>query len=68
MNEIVVDLAACQGYGNCVIAADDTFDMDDDGLVLLLRHQVPATDLERVAEAVSSCPVQALSIRRDDEH
>lgn len=66
-HEILVGYEACQGYGNCVIAADDTFDIDDDGIVVLLRARVPESDLERVAAAVESCPVQALKMRRTDE-
>jgi ferredoxin len=34
---VKADLGQCQGYGNCVAAADDTFDLDDDAVVALLR-------------------------------
>lgn len=56
------DLELCQGYANCVIAAPDVFDLDDDGTVVLLSYQVADADLARVDEAVAGCPVAALSI------
>jgi ferredoxin len=56
------DVEACQGYANCVIAADDVFDIDDDGVVVLLRTEIAEPDQARVREAVRACPVNALSI------
>jgi ferredoxin len=55
----------CQGYGNCVTGASDTFDVDDDGVVVLLRDTIPEQDLMRVQDAVRSCPVNALSIETE---
>ena len=51
------------GYGNCVLGAEDYFD-EVDGLVRVLRAEVPDGDLPRVEEAVGACPVMALSLRR----
>ncbi|WP_283136827.1 ferredoxin [Rhizohabitans arisaemae] len=59
---LIADLNACQGYANCVIAAPDTYDIDDDGLVVLLRARIPGEDRARVEEAARSCPVSALTI------
>jgi ferredoxin len=56
------DLEACQGYANCVLAADDYFDIDDDGVVVLLRTEIAETDHARVEEAARSCPVSALEV------
>ena len=42
--------------------ADDVFDIDDDGVVVLLRDEIPEADRARVEEAARSCPVSALSI------
>lgn len=56
------DLAACQGYANCVIAAPDTYDLDDDGVVVLLKTEITDGDLPRLREAARSCPVSALTI------
>ncbi|MEX0427726.1 ferredoxin [Nocardioides sp. DS6] len=62
MAKIVADLDACQGYANCVLAADDVFDIDDDGVVVVLRTTVEERDRARVEEAARSCPVSALRV------
>lgn len=62
MARIVADLDACQGYANCVVGASDYFDLDDDGVVVVLREDVPESELKRVAEAARSCPVSALRV------
>jgi ferredoxin len=59
---VKADLGQCQGYANCVVAADDTFDIGDDGVVVLLRAQFPESDRARVAAAARACPVSALSV------
>jgi 3-phenylpropionate/trans-cinnamate dioxygenase ferredoxin reductase subunit len=62
MPVVRADLTICQGYGNCVIAADDVFDIGEDGTVLLLRAAVPESDRARVEEAVACCPTSALVV------
>jgi len=62
MAVVKADLAACQGYANCVVAADDVFDLDDSGVVVLLRVEMPESDRARMQEAVRVCPVSALAI------
>ncbi|GAB3348246.1 ferredoxin [Amycolatopsis echigonensis] len=59
---VKADLEACQGYANCVVGADDVFDIDDDGIVMLLKATVPDQDRARVEEAARSCPVSALAV------
>lgn len=53
---------ACQGYANCVLAAEDYFDIDDRGLVVARKTEVPDADKTRVEEAARSCPVAALEV------
>jgi ferredoxin len=62
MPVLKADLGACQGYANCVIAAPDTYDIDDDGTVVLLKQRIGQEDLARIGEAARSCPVSALTI------
>jgi ferredoxin len=62
MPVLTADFGACQGYANCVTGAPDTYDIDDDGVVVLLRERIPAEDLPRILEAARSCPVSALRI------
>jgi ferredoxin len=59
------DYSSCQGYGNCVTGAADTFDIGDDGVVILLRENVSEQDRLRIGDAVRSCPVNALSIETE---
>jgi len=60
MAVVKVNLQACQGYANCVVGADDYFDINDDGVVELLEVDVPEADRARVETAAHSCPVSAL--------
>jgi ferredoxin len=62
MPVVKADLGQCQGYGNCVAGADDTFDLDDDGVVVLLRTEIPESDRDRIEAAARSCPVSALTV------
>lgn len=56
----------CQGYGNCVDQDPQHFDLDDDGVVVLLQASVNEADLETSQAAVRSCPVQAIWLADDD--
>lgn len=62
MSVVRANLHACQGYANCVVGATDYFDLDDDGIVVVLRTEVPQEDRARVIEAARSCPVSALVV------
>lgn len=65
MAVVRADLSLCQGYANCMVAAEDYFDMDDSGVVAVLQAVVPDADRARVEEAARSCPVAALTVRDD---
>jgi ferredoxin len=56
------DFGACQGYANCVDAAPDVYDIDDDGVVVLLKDSFTDDERTRIEEAARSCPVSALTI------
>ncbi|MGC0366247.1 ferredoxin [Rhodococcus sp. 27YEA15] len=62
MATIIADLHKCQGYANCVVADPDTFDLDDDGKVVLVRAHIADGDLAVAEEAVRSCPATALTL------
>ena len=63
MPVLKADLDACQGYANCVVGAEDVFDIDDDGIVVLLRTTIDPADRARVETAARSCPVSALRVQ-----
>ena len=62
MPRLKADFNACQGYANCVDAAPDTYDIADDGVVVLLREEISEEERPRIEEAARSCPVSALTI------
>jgi ferredoxin len=62
MATVQADTSACQGYANCVAAAEDYFDIDDDGKVVLVETDVPESERARVEEAARTCPVSALRV------
>jgi ferredoxin len=57
---IQADVGKCQGYGNCVAIDAQHFDLDDDGLVVVLDQTVSPSDLDTTEEAIRSCPVAAI--------
>lgn len=58
---IVVDLARCQGYAQCVFLAPEVFELHGEEA---LRYDPAVADdqLERVRQAVAACPVQAIVV------
>ena len=58
--EIHADRGVCIGAGNCVLAAEDVFDQDDDGIVVVLPGAASGADARAVARAVGGCPSGAL--------
>lgn len=62
MITVRVDRGLCQGYGNCVLAAPDSFDLDDEGLVLLTDERVGPERVAAVRRAAYDCPTEAISL------
>ena len=62
MPVLKADFGACQGYANCVDAAPDAYDIDDDGVVVLLKDSFTDDERTRIEGAARSCPVSALTI------
>lgn len=60
MTKVAVLTDRCIGSGNCVIVAADAFDMDDDGHVVALVHEVDGQARDLVEQAARVCPVQAI--------
>jgi ferredoxin len=56
------DRSRCKGWANCVAGADDVFDIDDDGVVVLLQTSIAEADRTRVDEVARRCPEAALSV------
>jgi ferredoxin len=62
MMRVEVDLAKCTGHGICESIADDVFEVQDDGSVLLHENERPETDRARMLQAVTQCPAAALRL------
>ncbi|HMD46117.1 MAG TPA: ferredoxin [Acidimicrobiales bacterium] len=62
--EIRVDRDKCMGSGNCHFWAPGSFDLGDDGRVVVLDPE--ASDEERLTVAAEGCPVGAITIIGSD--
>ncbi|HZC94141.1 MAG TPA: ferredoxin [Mycobacterium sp.] len=57
-----VDLDKCTGHGICESIADDVFELQDDGLVLIHHDRAVETDRDRLQQDVIQCPAAALRL------
>ena len=62
---IKADRDVCIGAGNCVVAAENVFDQDDEAMVVVLQEAPEGADANAAREAVTMCPSGALSIAED---
>ena len=62
MIQVRANVRICDGFANCVTAAPDLFDIDDDDRVIVLQGDLDDAERPRVEEAIRSCPVSALTI------
>jgi ferredoxin len=60
--KVTADRDVCIQAGNCVMVADNLFDQDDDGIVVVLVDEIPDGEEDKAREAVKLCPSQALKI------
>jgi ferredoxin len=59
---VEVDLDKCTGHGICESIADDVFEVQDEGVVLIHHSERPESDRDRMQQAVTQCPVSALRL------
>lgn len=57
-----VDLGKCTGHGVCESIAEDVFEVQDDGRVVITAAQRPESDRDRMRQAVTQCPAAALRL------
>lgn len=57
-----VDRELCQGHGQCVESAPEVFDIRDDGYAHVLQTAGTPEQLQRVKEAMSRCPMDAITV------
>ncbi|QXE38423.1 ferredoxin [Streptomyces sp. GMY02] len=58
--KINIDRDKCCGAGQCVLAAPNLFDQDDDGIVLLLNESPGEAEAPAAHEAAILCPAAAI--------
>ena len=57
---LAIDRERCVGSGNCLYWAPGTFDLDDDGISVVVD---PGGDeLDRIRVAAEGCPTRAISL------
>src|SRR5437763_11594080 len=65
--KIVVDHDECEANAVCVGILPEVFEVDDDDTLHLHEEYPPGEKLEKVREAVDSCPKRALALKEVDE-
>ena len=60
--EIEINRDACMGSGNCAFWAPGVFDLDDDGIAVVLDPGAAPED--RIVLAEQGCPTSAITVRR----
>lgn len=63
--KIEVDLALCRSYGLCAGVAPDVFELDEEGVLQLLKSDVDEDRRSEMEEAAMMCPTQAISLSED---
>ena len=58
--EITIDRDTCMGSGNCSFWAPGVFDLDDEGIAIVLDPAAATIDKIRLAE--QGCPTRAITL------
>ena len=64
--KVVADFDLCESNAVCMGIAPEVFEVRDDGYLYVLQEHPPEALLDRVREAVDSCPKRALSLQPVD--
>jgi ferredoxin len=60
--KIVIDKAACCGYGVCAEICPEMYKLDVNGVVYVENDLVPEELKEKVIEGADACPQSALKV------
>ncbi|WP_020495757.1 ferredoxin [Sciscionella marina] len=60
--KIEVNQSTCVGSGQCALTAEDLFDQDDDGIVILLHDHAKPEFQDAAQRAASLCPARAITL------
>lgn len=64
MYRIEIDRSLCSGFGSCIEAAPDLFELGADGIAVARSD---ATDAREVLEAAHACPMGAIAVLAEEE-
>ena len=64
--KVELEADKCVASGQCVVAAMEVFDQDDDGIVMILNDRPEGADQESARRAAALCPARAISLSGDD--
>ena len=67
MSTIKVDRDRCRAMGICESHAPGYFEVNDDGVMVLLGETIDPADRSAVELAVEQCPTRTLSIVDDED-
>jgi ferredoxin len=62
VTRVEVDRDRCVGSGTCEALAPAVFEVDDDGVLAVLRTEPGEDELPDVRDAVTACPTRALAL------
>jgi ferredoxin len=60
--KVIVDRDVCQNHGQCVFAAPQVFELDEEGELVVLDDEPDESLRGAVEEAADVCPTQAITI------
>jgi ferredoxin len=60
--KVIVDRDICQNHGQCVFAAPQVFELDEEGELVVLDDEPEESLRSAVEEAADVCPTQAITI------
>jgi ferredoxin len=64
--KINIEFDMCDGHGECVIAAPEVFDLNQDGDTVVVLVENPDESLRpKIAAAAKQCPVAAIKFEDD---
>jgi ferredoxin len=60
--KVIVDRDVCQNHGQCVFAAPQVFELDEEGELMVLDDEPDESLRAPVEEAADVCPTQAITL------
>jgi ferredoxin len=64
--KITVEKSVCIGAGQCALVAEELFDQDDEGFVVLLEDEPEPSQSAAARRAAALCPARAISISESE--